>query len=85
MSAKTLDWAWKQQVSSLAKLVLIALGDGIERHDDIMRYTGLSPIQLVDALTELGRNMVVIWRGKTAYFRLGEGYQDNNGRPLDGE
>lgn len=85
MSTKALDWAWRQPVSPYAKLVLIALGDGIERHDDIMRHTGLSPVELIDALTELGRNMAVIWRGKTAYFRLGEAFRDRNGRVIDGD
>ncbi len=85
MSAKALEWAWRQPVSPHAKLVLIALSDGFERQDEIMRCTGLVPVELIDALTELGKGMVVIWRGRTAYFRLGEAFRDHNGRALDGE
>ncbi|MGE0358928.1 MAG: hypothetical protein AB7P08_18635 [Burkholderiales bacterium] len=83
MSCKSLGWAWRQPVSPSAKLVLIAMADGIEHLDEIASHTGLSSSQVIDALSEIGKAMLVIWKHRRPFFRLGEGYQDNSGRAID--
>ena len=83
MSCKALGWAWRQPISPTAKLVLIAMADGLERFDDIVHHTGLPAVDVIAAFSEIGKLLLVIWKGKRPYFRLGEGYQDNNGRSID--
>ena len=83
MSCNALSWAWRQPVSPRAKLTLIAMSDGIESFDNIVHQTGLSSTEVLDAFSEIGKLMLVIWRGRRPYFRLGEFFQDNNGRMLD--
>lgn len=85
MSARLLAWAWDQPVSPAAKLALLALADGGENVGDIARLTGLTTTQAIDAMTELARAMLVLWRDRRPYFRLGEiGYVDQDHRPIDG-
>jgi len=84
MSARLLGWAWDQPVSPQAKLALLALADGGENVAAVARRTGLTTTQAIDAVTELSLHMLVLWRHRRPYFRLGEaGFVDQDHRPID--
>lgn len=84
MSVKLLGWAWEQPISPQAKLALLVLADGGNNIDDIVRMAGLSQAQAIDAVTELGKCMLVMWRDRRVFFRLGEaGFIDQDHRSID--
>ena len=74
VSWQATEWAWRQQVSGGAKLVLVALAERADRygvtwsgHRDLAAMTGMSPRALVDNLRRLEED------GLVARFRRARG------------
>lgn len=72
-------------VSPSERRVFASLVEGHHRPGEIATHCALTELEVIDALTSLGRQMLVIFRAGRPYFRVGDRFLDSQGTPLDSE
>jgi hypothetical protein len=68
-----------------ARLALCSMAMGAEQLAELSDASGLSTVETIDAMVELGRYQLVLWMDGRAWYRIGGRFQSLRGEVLGDE